>query len=197
MTAHSKKTHLLTILSRYKLQDIFKADEFGLFQALPNKTLELKGEKYIGDKHSKVRHTGLSAANTAGVKLPLLAIWKAKNPRCFKNVTSLPWPLLATGKAKNPRCFKNMTSLPCMYKAQRKSWMDSDIFTDWIKQLDQKFLAQNHKVQFIVDNCHAHSHAPGLTSSDPIFLPPNTTPVTQPMGVIRLLLLIYLKLTLQ
>ena len=90
MTAHSKKTHLLTILSRYKLQDIFKADEFGLFQALPNKTLELKGEKYIGDKHSKVRHTGLSAANTAGVKLPLLAIGKAKNRRCFKNVTSLP-----------------------------------------------------------------------------------------------------------
>ena len=151
MTAHSKKTHLLTILSRYKLQDIFKADEFSLFQALPNKTLELKREKYIGDKHSKVRHTGLSAANTAGVKLPLLAI----------------------GKAKNPRCFKNVTSLPCMYKAQRKSWMDSDIFTDWIKQLDQKFLAQNHKVQFIVDNCHAHSHAPELTSSDPIFLPPN------------------------
>ena len=46
MTAHWKQTHLPTILSRYNLQDIFNADEFGLFfQALANRTLELKGEK--------------------------------------------------------------------------------------------------------------------------------------------------------
>lgn len=166
MTAHWKETHLPTILSRYKLQDIFNADEFGLFfQALPNKTLELKGEKCTGGKHSKVRLTGMSAASAAGEKLPLLVI----------------------GKAKNPRCFKNVKSLPCMYKAQTKSWMDSEIFTDWIKQLDRKFLAQNRKVAFIVDNCPAHPHVPGLTAIDLIYLPPNTTSVTQPMdqGVIR------------
>ena len=31
--------------------------------------------------------------------------------------------------------------------------MDSEIFTEWVKQLDQKFLAQNCKVTFIVDSC--------------------------------------------
>ena len=48
MAASWKETHLPTILSRYKLEDIFNADVFGLFfQALPNKTLELKGENAV------------------------------------------------------------------------------------------------------------------------------------------------------
>ena len=74
-----------------------------------------------------------------------------------------------------------MKSLPCMYKAQEKSWIDSEIFTKWIKQLDRKFLAQNCKVAFIVDNCPAHPHVPDLTAIDLIFLSLNTTSVTQPM----------------
>ena len=41
-----------TILSRYDLKDIYNADEFGLFyQALPTKTMELKGEKCTGGKN--------------------------------------------------------------------------------------------------------------------------------------------------
>ena len=69
-----------------------------------------------------------------------------------------------------------------MYKAQEKSWTDSDIFIEWIKQLDRKCLAQNCKVGFIVDNCPAHQHVPDLDLIDP-----NTISVTQPMdqGFIR------------
>ena len=91
MTARWKQTHLPTILLRYNLQDIFNADEFGLFfQALPNRTLELKGKKCTGGKNSKVRLTGMSAASATGENLPLLVTGKSKNPRCFKNVKSLP-----------------------------------------------------------------------------------------------------------
>lgn len=98
----------------YKLHDIFNTDEFGLFfQALQNKTLETLGETCTGGKHSKVRLTGISVASAAGEELPLHVSEKVKNLRCFKKVKSLP----------------------CMYKAQTKSWMDSDIITDWIKQL--------------------------------------------------------------
>ena len=44
MTANWKEIYV----SRYKLQDIFNADEVGLFfQVLPNKTLELKGENAL------------------------------------------------------------------------------------------------------------------------------------------------------
>ena len=60
------------------------------------------------------------------------------------------------------------------------------MFTDLIKQLDRKFLAKNRKVAF-VDNCPAHPHVPGLMAIDLIFLPPNTTSLTQLMdqSVIR------------
>ena len=111
MTGHWKETHLPTMLSRYKLQDIFNADKFGLFlQALPNKTLELKAEKCTGGKYNKVRLTGITVASAAGEKLPILAI----------------------GKAKNPIFLKNMRSLPCMCKTQKKL----DELTD-IHRLDQ------------------------------------------------------------
>lgn len=51
----------------------------------------------------------------------------------------------------------------------------------------------------IVDNCPAHPDVPGLKSVKLVFLPPNTTSVTQPMdqGVIRNLKLHYRKLVIQ
>ena len=95
---------LPTILSNYKLEDIFNADEFGLFyQCLPDKTYHLKGEKCSGEKKSKFRLTEMAAASAIGEKLPMFVIWKSKNPRCFKNVKHLP----------------------CEYKSQKKSWMNS------------------------------------------------------------------------
>lgn len=51
----------------------------------------------------------------------------------------------------------------------------------------------------IVDNCPAHPHVKGLKSMKLVFLPPNTTCVTQPMdqGVIRNLKLHYRKLVIK
>ena len=53
MTAPWKETHLTTILSRYKLEDVF-IFEFGLFfQAPPNKTLKLKGGNAVVENTAK------------------------------------------------------------------------------------------------------------------------------------------------
>ena len=91
MTASWFETRLPTILPNYELADIYNADEFGLnFQALPSKSLHLKDEKCIGGKFSKVRLTGLAAANANGEKLPMFIIGKSKSPRCFKNLKQLP-----------------------------------------------------------------------------------------------------------
>ena len=107
MTAPWTETTLPTILSRYPLENIFNADEFGLFyQCLPNKTLHLKGEKCSGRKHSKIRLTGLAAGNAYGERLPMFVI----------------------GKANKPRCFKGVRNLPCRYRAQRKSWLTAETF---------------------------------------------------------------------
>ena len=107
MTAGWEQTTLPTTLSNYELRDIYNADEFGLFfKALPHKSLHSKSEKCTGGKHSKVRLTGLAAANAEGDKLPMFVI----------------------GKSAKPRCFSGVRTLPCRYRSQLKSWMDSMIF---------------------------------------------------------------------
>ena len=172
VTASWSETYLPTILSKYELKDIYNADEFGLFyQALPDKSLHYKGERCHGGKHSKVRLTGLAAGNATGEKLPLFVI----------------------GKYAKPRCFSGVKSLPCRYRSQKNSWMDGDLFTEWVKELDRKYAAQDRKIALIVDNCPANPEVDGLKAIELIFLPPNTTLKTQPMdeGVIRSLKAFY------
>ena len=50
-------------------------------------------------------------------------------------------------ESANPRCFKHIKSLPCKYTNQAKSWMDSDIFTRWLKELDRKMIAEGRKIK--------------------------------------------------
>ena len=148
------------------MENIFNADEFGLFcQCLPDKTYHLKGEKCSGGKKSKVRLPGMAAASAVGEKLPMFVIWKSKNPRCFKNVKHLP----------------------CECKSQKKSWINSEIFEEWVRKLDRKFRADDRNIALIIKNCPAHPSISHLTNVQLVFLPPNTTSILQPMdqGVIR------------
>ena len=172
MVASWFETTLPTLLSNYKLEDIFNADKFGLFyQCLPNKTLHLKSEKCSGGNNSKIRITGLAAANSVGDKLLMFVI----------------------GKSKAPRCFKNVTPLPCRYRSQKKSWMDSTLFEEWVHKLDVKFQKENRKIALIIDNCPAHPTIADLSNVKLIFLHPSMTSVSQPMdqGVIKCLKAFY------
>ena len=166
MTASWEQTTLPTILTNYKLRDIYNADEFGLFyKTLPDKTLHLKSEKCIGGKHSKIRVTAMAAANAEGEKLPMFII----------------------GKSVKPRCFSGVINLPCRYRAQKKSWMDSGLFAEWVREQDRRFEREGRSVALIIDNCPAHPKINNLKAINLVFLPPNTTSKTQPMdqGVIR------------
>ena len=91
MVAPWEQTTLPTVLSKYDLNQIYNADELGSFcRAQPNKSLHLKNENCVGSKQSKLRLTGLTAANAVGEKLPLFVIGKSKKPRCFKHIKHLP-----------------------------------------------------------------------------------------------------------
>ena len=121
MTASWEQTTLPTILSSYNLADIYNADEFGLFyQALPERSLHLKSEKCVGGKHSKIRLTGMAAANAPGEKLPMFVI----------------------GKSAKPRCFSGVQNIPCRYRAQKKAgWMASFLrsgLEKWTASLKEK-----------------------------------------------------------
>ena len=160
MTALWLETTQPTILSRYPLENIFSGDEFGLFfQYLPNKTFHFKKVKCSGGKHSRVRLTGMAAGNAKGERLPMFAF----------------------GKSKNPRCFKGVKRVPCRYRAQQTSWMSSELFEEWVTELDRNFGSKKRKITLIIDNCPAHPDVPALEWVELIFLPPNTTSVTQPM----------------
>ena len=75
MVAPWEQTALPTILSKYDLNQIYNADEYGLFyRTQPNKSLHLKNENRVGGKYSKLCLTGLTAANAVGEKLPLFVI---------------------------------------------------------------------------------------------------------------------------
>ena len=63
----------------------------------------------------------------------------------------------------------------------KKSWMDSDLFEEWVREQDRKFECENQKILLIVDNCPAHPQIGGLKAIEMCFLPPNTTSITQPM----------------
>ncbi|KAK3784006.1 hypothetical protein RRG08_025201 [Elysia crispata] len=107
-------------------------------------------------------------------------------------------PLLTIGRFEKPRCMKNVKSLPAVWKANRKAWMTSQIFEEWLKKLDRKMLMQGRSIAMIVDNCPAHPSIQGLRAVELIFLPPNTS-VLQPcdQGIIQALKARYRKRVLK
>ena len=115
MTSDWLSQTLPSLLAEYKPNNIFNADETGLFwKYLPDKTMSFKGDTCSGGKRSKERITVMVCASMIGEKVPLLVI----------------------GKFKNPRCFKNVRSLPITYKANTRAWMVSELLTSWIIDLE-------------------------------------------------------------
>ena len=137
-------TTLPKLLADYHPNDIFNADESRLFfKLLPEKSPVLKGDSCHDGKRSKDRLTILSCANMNGTeKISLLVIGKSEKPRCFKGVNSLPTP----------------------YRANKKAWITSILFTEWMREQDREFSRQNRNVAIVIDNCPAHPRVSGLKS---------------------------------
>ena len=94
------KTEWPKIIAEYSPQDIYNADETGLyFHAMPEHTYLFKNETAKGFKTSKERVTVLCCVNMIEEKQGLLVIGKSKNPRCFKGVKSLPVEYFSSANA--------------------------------------------------------------------------------------------------
>ncbi|XP_064074402.1 tigger transposable element-derived protein 6-like [Vanessa tameamea] len=96
-------------------------------------------------------------------------------------------PLLLIGKSKNPRCFKGIKTLPVNYQNNKKAWMTSELFADWLKRVNADMRVQKRKIIMFVDNCTAHNNMPKLEYVILLYLPANTTSKLQPMdqGIIN------------
>lgn len=151
------------IIAEYSPQDIYNADETGLYyRAMPSQTYEFKNKRTKGCKTAKERLTVLCCVNMEGDKEKLLVIGKNLKPRCFKTVKSLPVPYDANGSA----------------------WMTSALFNSWLLKWDKKL---KRKIVLLVDNCTAHKITVALKNINVVFLPANTTSLIQPcdQGIIR------------
>ena len=71
-----------------------------------------------------MRLTGLAAGNTFRERLPIFV----------------------TGKSEKPRCFKGVKNLSCQYRCQLKNWMSSELFEEWVRELDQKLGSDKRKI---------------------------------------------------
>lgn len=153
---------LPTMLLGYKPEDIYNADESGLyFRALPDKTLAFKSEKCVGGKMSKERLTILFCTNMVGEKEKLLVIGKAARPRALKNVP--------------------LNNLPVTWTSNKKAWMTRNIMTDWLLDMDRRMRYQKRNILLFLDNAGSHPQELNLKNIKIIFLPPNTTSVCQPL----------------
>lgn len=105
------KSRILLIVTRYKPQNTFNADETGLFyQALPNKMFSYKGESCHDGKVAKERLTVLPCVSMSGEKLESLVIGKSVKPRCFKGI--------------------DVSKLTVEWNVNSKAWITTHIMTD-------------------------------------------------------------------
>ena len=153
-------------MSNYDLKDIFNVDETGLFyRILPDRSLTT-ADATKGVKKSKDRITVALVCNADGSeKIKPFVIGKCLNPRCFKNFNY---------------------NLYVDYTANKKAWMTSIIFRDFLMKFDRKKRVKNRHVLLIMDNAPSHA-VPKLTNVKIHFLPPTTTSHLQPLdaGIIQ------------
>jgi hypothetical protein len=174
--AEEQMQEIRRVLSEYELRNIFNADETGYYYRMqPERGLAM--EQMAGKKKDKARLTVLVTANGDGSeRYPLWIIGSALNPRCFKNVRA--------------------DSLGCIYRANKKAWMRTDIMIEFLTDMNRRMIGQNRKIALLMDNFSAHKAAveqlgglTGLSNVRVVWLPENTTSHYQPddQGIIRTL----------
>ncbi|EXX67936.1 Pdc2p [Rhizophagus irregularis DAOM 197198w] len=155
---------LQDFLKSYNQEDIWNADETGLFWKMEPSKVLARGP-ISGHKKKKSWVTIFCAVNATGTeKMALSFIHKHKTPRAMKNL--------------------NYKNLPVYYFWNKKSWMQVSIFNEILLKLNEKMRRKGRKIVLLVDNAPVHlildETKEKLDSINVKFLPPNTTTALQP-----------------
>jgi len=163
-----------TIIARYDPKDIFNLDESGIYHAMPDRTLRVKGTECKGRKQSKERLTAAFLVNMVGEFQKTLIIGKSAKPRCFRNL--------------------DKHSLPVIWRSNKKAWMTSGLFKEWMQLFNKKMQRQQRNVIVFLDNATCHPDLE-LSNVEFVFFPPNTTSRLQPLdrGIFRAIKAMYRK----
>ncbi|GFV98179.1 tigger transposable element-derived protein 6 [Trichonephila clavipes] len=135
---------LSDLIKEYEPRNIFNTGETGLFfKRLQEKTFIFKKEKCHGGKHSKERLTILLAVNMDG----------------SEKITPL-----VIEKSEKPRCFKGINSFPTKYRSNKKAWMTTELFNEWLISLNSDMKSEKRHILLFLDNCTVHNNAPPLSN---------------------------------
>ncbi|UYV79264.1 hypothetical protein LAZ67_17001849 [Cordylochernes scorpioides] len=169
----------LVVTECYLPQQVFNCDETGLFwKKMPKRTyITAEANTMPGHKPKKDRLTLLLCANASGdLKVKPLLVYHSENPRAFK-------------KHKVQK-----SQLNVLWKSNTKAWVTRLLFVEWMNEAFgpavKKYLSEKKlplRALLVMDN--APAHPPSLKDHlldefkfiEVRFLPPNTTPLLQPM----------------
>ena len=112
--------NLPKLLEEYSPDDVYNADETALiFKGIPDRGYAPKKVELSGGKKQKDRLTILVCTNMSGSdRKKLLVIGKSQNPRGFPS---------------------DISKLPVVYQNSTKAWMNSQIFTEYLRTWDCSF----------------------------------------------------------
>ncbi|GFW71693.1 tigger transposable element-derived protein 6 [Trichonephila clavipes] len=138
----SGRTSLSDLIKEYEPRNIFNTDETGFFfKCLPVKNIYIQKEKCHEGKQSNYRLTILPAVNMDG----------------SEKITPL-----VIGKSAKPRCFKGINWLPTKYRSNKKAWMTTELFNEWLVSLNSDMKIEKRRILLFLDNCTVHNNAPPL-----------------------------------
>jgi hypothetical protein len=162
--ATQERAKIAEICAQYEDSDIYNADETALYwrQGL---SVGMHTRKQKGRKIIKERVSLLLCTNASGTeKRKLLCIGKASSPRSFGH----------------RRTWNINNKIPVISEAQKKAWMDTRIWTEWLHTWVEELRRQGRRILLLYDNMSAHKD-PALSNIELHALPPNTTSVLQPL----------------
>ncbi|EDO44738.1 predicted protein, partial [Nematostella vectensis] len=153
---------IMEVTDGYRSTDIYNLVETGLYyRALPDKNLVPETEST-----STERLTVTLCCNMDGEFEKPLVIGPTANPPCFAKLDS--------------EC------LPVIWRANRRAWITTSIFADWLRTLDRKMRQKDRRILLFLDNSPPHPPTLQLTNVKLVFLikPSNNTvnqlqPLTQ------------------
>jgi hypothetical protein len=164
-----KSTKLPNFLQKFCADNIYNADETGLFYcATPDGSLTYKHTTLSSSKKAMDHVTVLCCSIMSGTdKGKLVVIGKRAKPRCFMGIS--------------------MDSLPAVYYANKNAWITSEILNKWLVSWDMELQRKPRKILPVLENCTAHPHLDSLKNIQLEFLSPNTTSLIQSMdmGIIK------------
>ncbi|GFV75353.1 tigger transposable element-derived protein 6 [Trichonephila clavipes] len=94
---------------------------------------------------------------------------------------------LVMEKSAKPRCFKGINSFPTKYRSNKKAWMTTEFFNEWLVSLNSDMKREKRHILLFLDNCTVHNNTPPLSNVKLQFFHQNSTSKLQPLdqGIIH------------